>query len=161
MKSKKQNFELNLNKLVVGSAACAILTLSVSTTAMADWQIYKNITLGGMTNTIPGGSTYYEANIPSGVYRFRIDPTSVGVDYATSQAGNTKSKSAAVMVYNRTSTTNNTASVSYYGLNMDGVQAAGIIHAFPQTGGYSIFLSDWARTDNSGSVNVIIEQWAN
>jgi hypothetical protein len=127
--------------------------------AMAEWQLYKNVTLDGYVNCIPGGSIYNEVTIPSGVYRFRIDPTSAGVDYATNESGNTLSKSAALMVYDRTSTTDHTAAVSYYGLNLDGVQAAGIIHAFPQTGGFDLYLQDWARSDNSGTVKVIIEKW--
>ncbi|MBP2859119.1 hypothetical protein J8657_16080 [Dickeya oryzae] len=49
--------------------------------------------------------------------------------------------------------------VSYYGLNDDGMHAAAIIHAFPQTGGFDLYLQDWQRSDNSGTVKVIIEKW--
>ena len=141
----------------------SILAVSVvaSFSAMADWQPYKAVTLDGYNNIVPGGNLYYETNVASGVYRFRIDPASAGVDYATGQAGNTNSKSAALRTYDRTTTTDKTASVNYYGLNNDGFQAASIIHAFPQGGGFDLFLEDWQRADDSGSVNVIIEKWQN
>ncbi|WP_240346735.1 hypothetical protein [Pectobacterium brasiliense] len=134
-------------------------SLMASCSAMADWKPYKTVTLDGYNNTIPGGSVYNETMVASGVYRFRIDPASVGIDYATGQAGNTRSKSAALMVYDRTSTADKTAAVSYYGLNDDGLQASAIIHAFPQTGGFDLYHQDWQRVDNSGTVNVIIEKW--
>ncbi|WP_289366123.1 hypothetical protein [Pantoea stewartii] len=97
----------------------------------------------------------------SGVYRFRIDPESAGVDYATGQAGNTRSKSAALMIYDRTTTSDKSAAVSFYGLNDDGLQASSLMHAFPQGGGFDLYLQDWQRADNSGSVSVIIEKWQN
>lgn len=141
----------------------SILTASViaSFSAMADWQPYKTVSLDGYNNTVPGGNLYYETNVASGVYRFRIDSTSVGIDYATGQAGNTNSKSAALRTYDRTTTADKTASVSYYGLNNDGLQSSSLIHAFPQGGGFDLYLEDWQRADDSGSVNVIIEKWQN
>ncbi|MEI7256097.1 hypothetical protein [Dickeya dadantii] len=144
----------NVTKILVATAS-----LLASYSAMAGWQPYKTVTLDGYNNTVPGGSAYNETTIASGVYRFRIDPTSAGVDYATGQAGNTRSKSAALVVYDRTSTSDKTAAVSYYGLNDDGMHAAAIIHAFPQTGGFDLYLQDWQRVDNSGTVKVIIEKW--
>jgi len=141
----------------------SILAVSViaSFSAMADWQPYKTVVLDGYNNTVPGGSVYSETSVASGVYRFRVDPASAGVDFATGQVGNTKSKSAALMTYDRTTTTDKTAAVSYYGLNNDGLQASSQIHAFPQGGGFDLFLEDWQRADDSGSVNVIIEKWQN
>ncbi|WP_237029088.1 hypothetical protein [Pectobacterium carotovorum] len=135
------------------------VSLMASCSAMADWKPYKTVTLEGHLNTIPGGRVFTETTVASGVYRFRIDPASVGIDYATGQAGNTRSKSAALMVYDLTSTADKTAAVSYYGLNDDGLKAPAIIHAFPQTGGFDLYLQDWQRVDNSGTVNVIIEKW--
>jgi len=142
-------------------ASIVAVSLIASFSAMADWQSYKTVTLDGLNNTIPGGSAYNENNVASGVYRFRIDPASAGVDYATGQSGNTRSKSAALMVYDRTTTTDKTAAVSFYGLNDDGLQASSLIHAFPQGGGFDLYLQDWQRSDNSGTVNVIIEKWQN
>lgn len=141
-------------KLLVGA-----MTIFASCSVMADWELYRSVMLDGYANSIPGGNYYHELTIPSGVYRFRIDPNSVGVDYATNQGGNTKSKSAALMIYNRTATADQTAEVTYYGLNLSGNLASGIIHAVPQTAGFDLFLQDWARSDNSGSVKVIIEKW--
>ena len=128
---------------------------------MAGWQPYKTVTLDGYNNTIPGGNFYNETNVASGVYRFRIDPESAGVDYATGQAGNTRSKSAALMIYDRTITSDKSAAVSFYGLNDDGLEASSLMHAFPQGGGFDLYLQDWQRADNSGSVSVIIEKWQN
>ncbi|QIE99532.1 hypothetical protein G5574_18810 [Pantoea stewartii] len=143
---------------------------------MAGWQPYKTVTLDGYNNTIPGGSFYNETNVASGVYRFRIDPESAGVDYATGQAGNTRSKSAALMIYDRTTTSDKSAAlmiydrtttsdksaaVSFYGLNDDGLEASSLMHAFPQGGGFDLYLQDWQRADNSGSLSVIIEKWQN
>ncbi|WP_210506684.1 hypothetical protein [Pantoea ananatis] len=146
-------------KLVKASVVAVSVIASFS--AMADWQPYKTVSLDGFNNTIPGGSVYNETNVASGVYRFRIDPNSAGVDYATGQSGNTNSKSAALMTYDRTTTTDKTAAVSFYGLNNDGLQASSLIHAFPQGGGFDLYLQDWQRADNSGTVNVIIEKWQN
>lgn len=146
-------------KLVKASVVAVSVIASFS--AMADWQPYKTVSLDGFNNTIPGGSVYNETNVASGVYRFRIDPNSAGVDYATGQSGNTTSKSAALMTYDRTTTTDKTAAVSFYGLNNDGLQASSLIHAFPQGGGFDLYLQDWQRADNSGTVNVIIEKWQN
>lgn len=146
-------------KLVKASIVAVSVIASFS--AMADWQPYKTVSLDGFNNTIPGGSVYNETNVASGVYRFRIDPNSAGVDYATGQSGNTASKSAALMTYDRTTTTDKTAAVSFYGLNNDGLQASSLIHAFPQGGGFDLCLQDWQRADNSGTVNVIIEKWQN
>lgn len=142
-------------------ASIVAVSLIASFSAMADWQPYKTVTLDGFNNTISGGNLYYENNVASGVYRFRIDPASAGVDYATGQAGNTASKSAALRVYDRTTTTDKSAAVSYYGLNDDGLQASSLIHAFPQGGGFDLYLEDWQRADDSGTVNVIIEKWQN
>jgi len=77
------------------------------------------------------------------------------------EAGNTRSKSAALRTYDRTSTTDNTATVSHYGLNYDSIQAACITHTLLQTGGLESFLQDWRRADNSGSVKVIIAKLQN
>ncbi|WP_219953205.1 hypothetical protein [Dickeya zeae] len=147
-----------VKKLII-STSLAVASLLASHSALADWQAYKTVTLDGYNNLIPGGSPYVEKDVQAGVYRFRIDPTSAGVDYASGQAGNTQSKSAALRVYNRTSTSDHTASVNYYGLNSDGILAAGITHAFPLGGGFDLFLEDWQRSDDSGSVKVIIEKW--
>ncbi|MCQ0033138.1 hypothetical protein EFP18_01500 [Burkholderia glumae] len=133
----------------------------ISSSAFAGWQNYETITLDGVANSIPGGNYYHELTIPTGVYRFRIDPTSPGVDYATNENGNTNSKSAALMIYDRTATTDKTAQVSYYGLNANGIDASGVIHAVEQTAGFDLFLQDWAPSDNSGTVRVIIEKWSN
>ncbi|EGT5666300.1 MULTISPECIES: hypothetical protein [Cronobacter] len=140
-------------------ASIVAVSVIASFSAMADWQPYKTVVLDGYTNTIPGGSVYSETSVPSGVYRFRIDPASAGVDFATGQAGNTKTKSAALMTYDRTTTTDKTAAVSYYGLNNDGLKASSQMHAFPQGGAFNLFLEDWVRQDDSGSVSVIIEKW--
>lgn len=139
--------------------ALITIFLSFSSAASADWAPYKNIKLEGLPNTIPGGSAHTEVSIPSGVYRFRIDPKSTGVDYATNQVGNTQSKSASLMVYTGTSKKDNTSTVTYYGLNLDGLSASSAMHAFPQQGGFSAFLSDWVKIDNSGSVILLVEKW--
>ncbi|KTS30153.1 hypothetical protein ACTUSR_07360 [Pantoea stewartii subsp. indologenes] len=142
-------------------ASIVAFSVVTSFSAMAGWQPYKTVTLDGYNNTIPGGSFYNETNVASGVYRFRIDPESAGVDYATGQAGNTRSKSAALMIYDRTTTSDKSAAVSFYGLNDDGLEASSLMHAFPQGGGFDLYLQDWQRADNSGSVSVIIEKWQN
>ncbi|WP_208456859.1 hypothetical protein [Burkholderia gladioli] len=147
------------NKMKLTKILASAVVSVASASAMAGWVPYETITLDGYANTVPGGVPYNEVTIPSGVYRFRIDPTSVGVDYATNQSGNTQSKSAGLMVYDRTTTTDKTAAVTYYGLNYDGIHESGIIHAFPQTGGVDLYLQDWQRVDNTGSVKVIIEKW--
>ncbi|ROW52925.1 hypothetical protein C3E80_21665, partial [Cronobacter malonaticus] len=57
-------------------ASIVAVSVIASFSAMADWQPYKTVVLDGYTNTIPGGSVYSETSVPSGVYRFRIDPAS-------------------------------------------------------------------------------------
>ncbi|WP_156521449.1 hypothetical protein [Burkholderia sp. MSMB1589WGS] len=49
-------------KLLIGA-----MTASASCSAMANWELYRTVTLDGYANSIPGGSYYHELSIPSGV----------------------------------------------------------------------------------------------
>lgn len=136
----------------------ALTAALVSTVSMADWVAYGDkVTLQGAQNSVPGGQQYHIENIPAGVYRFRIDPQSNGVDYNTGYIDATKSLAAGLMVYNRSDATHK-AEVSYYGINNPrGPQE--VIHPVPVSAGLDLFLEDWNRADNTGSVTVVIERW--
>lgn len=108
---------------------------------MAEWVLYRAITLDGYANSISGGNHHHGRSIPSSGHRFCLDSISAGGDYATNQEGNTKSKYAALVIYNRTSATDQTAGITYYGLNSGGN------------------LAPMYRSGKNGSVKEIVEKW--
>ncbi|PCE23464.1 hypothetical protein BWP39_27685 [Paraburkholderia acidicola] len=136
----------------------SLIATLLSTAAMADWVAYGDkVTLDAVQNTLPGGQQYHIETIPAGVYRFRIDPASVGVNNNTGGENATKSLTAAMFVFNRADATHKAESF-YYGINNPrGAQE--IIHAVPVNAGVDLFLEEWNRADNTGSVTVIIEKW--
>ena len=139
---------------LMAAGICAGMVSSVQ----AGWTPYKTVTLDAYANVLPGGNAYHEEVVAAGVYRFSIDPASVGMNFTGSQANYATIKGAALMVLNR-SDNNNKGKVYFYGLNLqDGLESQ-VIHTIPVNAGFDLFLPDWYRGDNSGSVKVIIEKW--
>lgn len=80
------------------------------------------------------------------------------MNFTGSQANYATIKGAALMVLNRSDSINK-GKVYFYGLNLqDGLESQ-VIHSVPVNAGLDLFLPDWYRGDNSGSVKVIIEKW--
>ncbi|KAK42882.1 hypothetical protein BG58_37480 [Caballeronia jiangsuensis] len=125
---------------------------------MSTWKQFANITLDASTNTLPGGNAYHYEKLPAGVYKFRIDPNSRGVNYARYDAGFAYSKAAGMMVLNAPQD-ESLGNTFYYGLNCTDGMASEVIHAAPAGAGFDLFFQDWNTGDNVGSVTVIVEQW--
>jgi hypothetical protein len=138
---------------------CVFCFLFISFNASAaGWGVYKTVTIDGYQNALPGGNAYHEEVVAQGVYRFRIDPTSVGYSATGTQPNYALNKAAMLMFLNRSDSVNK-GKVYFYALNINDGLASEVIHTVPVNGGFDLFLADWFRGDNSGSVKVIIEKW--
>ena len=119
--------------------------------------------LDGYANALPSGYAVHQECVPAGVYRFRVDPNSIGINYTGGLPNFKASKALGLFILNRADSTVS-GQTYFYGLNasstVEGLPSA-VIHAAPGTVcmGYDAFIEDWNRADNSGSVTLIVEVW--
>jgi hypothetical protein len=127
----------------------------VATTCYADWARVESITLNGVNNAIPGGSTIHR-DYPPGLYRFSLDTASIGISYAYNYP---KSTSAFIMLFDYGSTPGKVYSKS---LSLEDGPSY-IDHASNASAnvwiGAEFFVEDWNIWDNTGSVRVFVDKW--
>lgn len=145
------------SRLLLGFCAAAALLLATED-ANAAWIKVETVTIDGVKNALPSGSSIHRDYTQGGLYLFQLGIDSVGISYGKKQ-GIPPTVSASVMVLSNASGEGRFHS---YGLSVDPGPQSFVYGGLPgEDIGVEYFIEDPNPSGNSGRVNVTVFHWGN